>query len=97
MINFEGKEYLFIDFNIPERSRWNSYYSYYGLIRGKNLNSTVQAGIFSNVIEILFENIAISDIYELNRYAPGADMILSTGFRRNFELRSAFVDGKSYP
>jgi hypothetical protein len=97
MIYFEEIEYLFIDFTLPEGGRWNSYYSYYGLIRGKNLNSTVQAGIFSNVIEILFENTSISDIYELNRYAPGVGMISSAGFRRNFELRSAFVDGKSYP
>jgi hypothetical protein len=97
MICFEEEEYLFIDFTLPEGSTWDTYYSYYGVLRGKNLNSIVQAGIFNGVTEILFENYLFSDIYELNRYAPGVGMVSSLGFRRHFELRSAVINGISYP
>lgn len=97
MIWFDGQEYLYIDFSLPEGSRWNSYYNFYGQIRNKGLNSTVPAGIFSNVTEILFDNTLISDVYEFNRYAPGAGMISSSGFRRNFYLTQAQVNGNIYP
>ncbi len=97
MIWFEDKEYLYIDFSLPEGSKWNSFYNFYGEIRAKGLNSTVPAGIFSNVTEVLFENTLISDVYEFNRYAPGVGMISSSGFRRNFSLVQAQVNGNIYP
>lgn len=97
MIWFEGKEYLYIDFTLPEGSKWNTYYNFYGEIRVKGLNSTVPAGIFSNVTEVLFDNTLISDVYEFNRYAPGVGMISSSGFRRNFNLVQARVNGNVYP
>jgi len=97
LILFEGEEFLYIDFSLPPGSTWNTYYNFYAEIRNKGLNYTVPAGIFSNVTEILFENTLISDVYEFNKYAPGVGMISSSGFRRNFNLASAQVNGKIYP
>jgi hypothetical protein len=97
VILFEEKEYLYIDFTFPKGSKWDSYYNFYGEIRETGLQATVPAGTFSGVTEVLFENTLISDVYEFNRYAPGVGLISSHGFRRSFELKSAFVNGKNYP
>jgi hypothetical protein len=97
MIYFEGDEYLYIDFSLPAGSTWDSYYFFYGQMRRRDLNTTVSAGIFSNVIEVLFENTRVSDVFEMNQYAPGVGMISSAGFRRYFELHSAFVNGVNFP
>jgi hypothetical protein len=97
MIFFDGEELLYVDFSLPVGSTWDTYFYYTCTMRGKDLNSTVPAGIFDGVTEVLFENTLISDVDELNRYAPGVGLISIFSFRRNFVLESAFVNGINYP
>ncbi|GAB4286053.1 MAG: hypothetical protein Kow0098_00760 [Ignavibacteriaceae bacterium] len=97
IINIDGEDYTFIDFNAPIGEEWQMYYDFYGIVRQLDLQTTVPAGTFSGVTEIFIDNTKFSDVYEFNKYAPGVGLIESVGFRRFSYLQSAVVNGIVYP
>ncbi len=97
LVNFEGTDYLFIDFMKTPGETWDTFGTMFAKVRNLNLIVTVPAGTFNDVTEIYFDNYELSDLYEHNYYAPGIGLIRSVGFRRVSELISAFVNGVNIP
>lgn len=97
LVNYEGKDYLFIDFQKTPGDTWDVFGTTFARVRNLNLTVTVPAGKFHDVTEIYFDNYELSDLYEHNYYAPGIGLIRSVGFRRLSELISAFVNGINIP
>jgi len=94
---FDDKDYTYINFDAPINQQWQFHSGYYGFVRERNLTDTVTAGSFTDVTEILIANHIISDVFEYNCYAPGVGLISTGGWRRYSELKSATVNGITYP
>ncbi len=88
---------IFIDFNSPEGQIWDSFGDFYSKVNRRGLNIQTPAGNFENVIEIFTDNYQLSDLYEFNKYAACVGLVETIGFRRIFRLKSAFVNGITYP
>ena len=97
LINFNGADYTYIDFEKPIGEIWNSYESQYGYINKRNISTQVGAGNFNNVVEVFMDNRSISDIYEFNRYAPGIGSVESMRFGFTLTLNNATINGINYP
>ncbi|RPI65131.1 MAG: hypothetical protein EHM47_19060 [Ignavibacteriales bacterium] len=97
LLNYDGKDYIYIDFEKPLEIEWNSYGNYYGFIKERNLSVQVAAGNFNKVTEVYFSNRNVSDIFQFNRYAPGVGLVESIRFRFGLKLINARVNGIDYP
>jgi hypothetical protein len=97
IINFLNEDYIYIDFERPIREEWQSYEHFFGYVRRRDLTVTVDAGTFTNVTEVFFDNTVVSDLYEFNHYAPNVGLVESYGFRRASILVNAVVNGVTYP
>lgn len=97
LIYFEGRDYIYINFEGPIGEVWDSFGQNFGYVRQRNLSAQVDAGTFNDVLEIFFDNRAISDVYEFNHYAPGVGLVESIRFRFILSLTSARVNGINYP
>jgi hypothetical protein len=97
LIYYEGKDYIYIDFDRPLEEEWNSYGDYYGYIRQRNISAQVKAGKFDNVTEVFMDNRSVSDGFEFNRYAPNVGPVESIRFRVTLTLINARVNGVDYP
>jgi hypothetical protein len=97
LIYFEGEDHIYVDFEKPLNEVWNSYASFYGYIRQRNISDDVEAGRFSGVTEVFIDNRSISDVYEFSRYASDVGMISSSKFRFELSLKQALVNGVSFP
>jgi hypothetical protein len=97
LIYYEGKDYIYIDFDRPLEEEWNSYGDYYGYIRQRNISTQVKAGKFDNVTEVFMDNRSVSDGFEFNRYAPDVGPVESIRFRVTLTLINARVNGVDYP
>jgi hypothetical protein len=96
-IFFNGTDELLIDFQSPEGEIWQSFGEFFSKVNRRELSVQTTAGNFENVIEIFTDNTQLSDLYEFNKYAPEVGLIETIGFRRMFRLKSARVNGVTYP
>jgi len=60
-INYEGRDFLYIDFNQPEGKSWESYADFKGMILRKDFEITTPAGHFSHAVEVAFESRTLRD------------------------------------
>lgn len=96
-IYWEGKEYLYIDFARSTGDIWSTYNDFTGAIEEKGKILSLPAGTFDNVTQVIFNNSAIQDAYEFRDFAAGAGLVQITAFRRVSKLKSANVNGITYP
>lgn len=96
-IFFDNADQLFIDFKSPVGETWQTFGHFFAKVNRTGLSVQTTAGNFEGVIEIFSDNTQSSDLYEFNKYSPEVGLVETIGFRRVFRLKSAYVNGVTYP
>ena len=95
-INYFGREFLYIDFQRPPGEQWNSYAGFVGVVQRKNFECSTPGRSFRKCIEIFFDDPGV-DSERWETYAPGIGLVLLRTVDGISELKSARVNGISYP
>mgnify|MGYP005725557193 CR=1 FL=1 len=97
-INWNGEEFLYIDFDRDVNDSWETRGSYIGVIQDKNKRFEVPAGIFTNATLVYFDIPLAADAQFCEHYAKGVGRLnICCLFGIPMELVSATISGKKFP
>ncbi len=93
-INWQGADFLYIDFDRDIHDGWDSWASYVGVIREKEKTLEVSAGRFTNTTEVFFDIEMAADEEFCETYAKGVGRLnISCLFGIPMQLISATIGG----
>jgi hypothetical protein len=95
--NVSGQDYLFLDFNRPINEWWDSYGGFKGMVQKRGVTIDTPAGTFKDCIQIFLDIPQVADDEQWFVFAPGVGSVAQPNAWFDIKLKSARVNGKSYP
>ena len=93
-INWQGEEFLYIDFNRDIKDAWYSWEDYVGVLQEKEKTLEVPAGRFTNTTQVFFDIGMIADEEFCETYANGVGKLdISCVFGIPMQLTAAKISG----